>query len=103
MLMQSGMQTALSRIWSQVADFISYHNYHFPKCASMNVYIIYISNKQLHVMNELLIFSHKKVFYHGLFGLFGFYGISTIIGYLMPNPVHTYILNIYYIIHKHFL
>ena len=25
----------------------------------------------------------------------GFYGISTIVGYLMPNPVYTYILNIY--------
>ena len=24
-----------------------------------------------------------------------FYGISTTIGYLMPNPVYTYILNIY--------
>ena len=28
------------------------------------------------------------------FGLTGFYGISTIVGYLMPNPVHTCILNI---------
>ena len=29
--------------------------------------------------------------------LFGFYGISTIVGYLMPNPVYTYIYiyNIY--------
>ena len=27
------------------------------------------------------------------FGLVGFYGISTIIGYLMPNPLYTYILN----------
>ena len=27
--------------------------------------------------------------------LFGFYGISTIVGYLMPNPLYTYILNIY--------
>ena len=27
-------------------------------------------------------------------GLFGFYGISTIVGYLMPNPVNTYISNI---------
>ena len=27
--------------------------------------------------------------------LVGFYGISTIIGYLMPNPLYTYILNIY--------
>ena len=24
----------------------------------------------------------------------GFYGISTIVGYLMPNPLYTYILNI---------
>ena len=29
------------------------------------------------------------------FGLVGFYGISSIIGYLMPNPLYTYILNIY--------
>ena len=28
-------------------------------------------------------------------GLVGFYGISTIIGYLMPNPLYTYILDIY--------
>ena len=29
------------------------------------------------------------------FGLVGFYGISTIVGYLMPNPLYTHILNIY--------
>ena len=29
------------------------------------------------------------------FGLVGFYGISTIVGYLRPNPLYTYILNIY--------
>ena len=29
------------------------------------------------------------------FGLVGFYSISTIVGYLMPNPLYTYILNIY--------
>ena len=28
-----------------------------------------------------------------MFGLF--YGISTIAGYLTPNPLYTYILNIY--------
>ena len=27
------------------------------------------------------------------FGLVGFYGISTIVGYLMPNPLYTYILH----------
>ena len=26
-------------------------------------------------------------------GLTGFYGTSTIVGYLMPNPFYTYILN----------
>ena len=25
----------------------------------------------------------------------GFYGISIIVGYLMPNPLYTYLLNIY--------
>ena len=29
------------------------------------------------------------------FGFVGFYGISTIVGYLMLNPLYTYILNIY--------
>ena len=27
--------------------------------------------------------------------LLGFYGISTIVGYLMPNPLYTYISNKY--------
>ena len=27
--------------------------------------------------------------------LVGFYGISTIAGYLMPNPLYTYSLDIY--------
>ena len=30
-----------------------------------------------------------------LFGLVGFYGISTIVDYLMPNSLYTYILNMY--------
>ena len=29
------------------------------------------------------------------FDLVGFYGISTIAGYLMPNSIYTYILNTY--------
>ena len=28
-------------------------------------------------------------------GLIVFYGISTFVGYLIPNPVYTYVLNIY--------
>ena len=30
-----------------------------------------------------------------LFGLIWFHGTSTIAGYLIPNPLYTYILNIY--------
>ena len=30
------------------------------------------------------------------FGLVGFYGISTIVGYLMPNPLYTYISYIWF-------
>ena len=33
--------------------------------------------------------------HHIWFGLVEFYGISTIVGYLIPNPLYTYILNIY--------
>ena len=29
------------------------------------------------------------------FDLVGFYGISTIVGYLMPNPIYTYRLSVY--------
>ena len=29
------------------------------------------------------------------FALVGFYGISTIVGYLKPNPLYTFISNIY--------
>ena len=29
------------------------------------------------------------------FYLIGFYGISTFVGHLMPNPIYTNILNIY--------
>ena len=29
------------------------------------------------------------------FDLVGFYGISTIVGYLMPNPLYSYILVIH--------
>ena len=28
------------------------------------------------------------------FGLVGFYGISTVVGHLVPNSLYTYILNI---------
>ena len=37
------------------------------------------------------------------FGLVGFSGISTRVGYLMPNPFYKYILNIYDLVGLGFL
>ena len=50
-------------------------------------------------VNSYKLFNAKSCLYIYLkytgFGLFGFYGISTLLGRFMPNPVYTYILNIY--------
>ena len=37
---------------------------------------------------------YKRKTYKIKDGLVGFYGLSTLFGYLMLNPVHSYILNI---------
>ena len=50
-------------------------------------------------INHYRLFNAKSSFYIYIkyigFDLVGFYGISTIVGYLMPNLFYTYILNIY--------
>ena len=50
-------------------------------------------------INHCWLFNAKSSLYIHIryiwFGLVGFYGISTIVGYLMPNPLYTYILDIY--------
>ena len=43
-------------------------------------------------ITQLILIQIKSNFY--MFGLVGFYGISTIVGYLIPNPLYTYILDI---------
>ena len=49
-------------------------------------------------INNCRLFNAKSSLYIYIkyigFGLVGFYGISTIVGYLMPNPLYTYISNI---------
>ena len=50
-------------------------------------------------INHCRVFNAKSSLYIYIkyigFGWVGFYGISTIVGYLMPNPLYTYISNIY--------
>ena len=52
----------------------------------------------LRYINHCRLFNAKSSLYIYIkyigFGLVGFYGISTIVDYLMPNPVHTYIVDI---------
>ena len=49
--------------------------------------------------NHCRVFNAKSCLYIYIkyiwFDLLGFYGISTIVGYLMANPVYTYILKTY--------
>ena len=53
----------------------------------------------LGLINHSRLFNAKSSLYMYIryirFGWIGFYGISTIVGYLTPNPISTYILNIY--------
>ena len=48
-------------------------------------------------MNNYRLYNDKSSLYIYIksikFGLVGFYGISTIVGYLMPHPLYTYGLN----------
>ena len=53
-------------------------------------------------INNCRLFNAKSSLYiyikYICFGLVGFYGILTIVGYLMPNRLYTYILNIYVLV-----
>ena len=55
-----------------------------------------------HIISKLAHKEHKnkhkkvrKVILGELIGLIWFYGISSIVGYLVPNPLYRYIFNIY--------
>ena len=45
--------------------------------------------------NPLYIHTYIYIYIYIWFGWVGCYGLSTIVGYLMPNPLYTYILDIY--------
>ena len=62
------------------------------------IYKIWLGWVLWHI-NHYRLFNTKSSLYIYIkylwFCLVGFYGISTIVGYLLPNPLYTYILNIY--------
>ena len=72
----------------------------FDVKSSLNIYIKYIgfgsvSFYGISTIIGYLIPNPLHTYISNIYGLVGFYGISTIIGYLIPNPLHTYISNIY--------
>ena len=65
----------------------------------LNVYDLVWFGLVLWHMNPCRLFNAKSSLYMHIkyigFSSVRFYGISTIVGYLMPNPLYTFILNIY--------
>ena len=81
------------------------HGRLFNAKSSLYIYIKYVLfGWVLRDINHLRLFNTKSSLYISIkyigFGLVGFYGISTIVDYLMLNLVYTYILNM---ICKHIL
>ena len=74
--------------------------YLMPNLLYTYIYMIYRScwDWILWYINPCRLFNAKFSLYIYIkyigFGLVGFYDISTIVGYLMPNPLYTYTLNI---------
>ena len=49
----------------------------------------------IHILIKSTIYIYIYTQMVGWFGLVWFYGTSTFVGYLMPNPINTYIFNTY--------
>ena len=69
--------------------------------------MIWFSLVLWHINPFRLFHEAKSSFYiyikYILCGLVGFYGISTLVGYFIPNPLYTYMLNIYDLIWSGFI
>ena len=75
------MQSVSCRIWTRITGSISYDYKHYITSTSFCIYFKYI-----------------------WFGLVGFYGMSTIVGYLTPNLLYIYMyIYMKYMIFKHIL
>ena len=101
---KSSLYIYIKYIWFGLV-WVLWHINHcrlFNAKSSLYIYIKYIWFGLVWVLwhiNHCRLFNAKSSLYIYIkyiwFGLVGFYGISTIVGYLMPNPLYTYILNIY--------
>ena len=74
--------------------FFYKHNLFQTLITSIYTFLIIDPHNLWHIMSFYTVFSYGIVEIL-MFGLVGFYGMATIVGYLMSNPLYTYILNIY--------
>ena len=93
---KSSFYIYIKYIWFGLVGFYGISTivgYLMPK-SSLYIYMIWLGWVLWHI-NHCRLFNAKSSFYIYIkyiwFGLVGFYGISTIVGYLMPNPLYTYI------------
>ena len=56
--------------------------------------MMFLAHPHIHIYTHKLMKNHILTVHIILIGLVGFYGLSTIVGCPMTNPVFTYILNI---------
>ena len=75
------------------------HKYQVFLSYTNNLYVVVWFGLVVWHINHCGLFNVKSSFYiyikYLLFGLVGFYAISTIVGYSMLHPLYSYILNIY--------
>ena len=101
-LMPNPLYTYLLKIYDLVGlSFMAYQPLLVIECQIIFIhihwkYMIWLGWILLHcrlsnAKSSLYIFIKKNIW----FGWVRFYGLSTIVGYLMPNPLYTYILYIY--------
>ena len=81
----------INKVCLQIIDLI----YRFKENLALNSLQCLICHKIKANQTEVPFTNFENEFLLIQFDLVGFYGISTIVGYLMPNPVYTYISNIY--------
>ena len=61
----------------------------------IHLYIYIYIEREREIVNITRIYEGNiTIIYGDTIGLVWFYGISTIVGYLIPNPVYKFILNI---------
>ena len=92
--------------WLDGGDWCGFVLWHINRCwlfngkSSLYIYIKYIwfGLFWFYGISTIVGYFMSNPFYTYIlyigFGFVGFYGISTIVGYLIPNPLYTYILNI---------